>query len=245
MGTVITLDVRDQNPSADALDAAIAWFHDVDARFSTFRADSEISRLSRGELNQARCSPDVREVLGLCAEVEGRSGGCFDIHRGGGLDPTGLVKGWSAERAAAMLVAAGARNFFIGAGGDVLTRGWAAPGRPWRVGIRHPEDASRMAAVLEASSLAVATSGACERGAHIVDTRTGRAPTGLLSMTVAGPSLSYADAFATAAFVMGRAGLEWVEGIDGYAAMAITADHRMVWTAGMDALLAARETLPA
>jgi len=238
MGTVVTLDVRDPGLPKAAIDAAIAWFHEVDARFSTFRDDSEISRLGRAELDVGECSTDVREVLGLCAEVERRSQGSFDIRYGGRLDPSGLVKGWSAERAAEMLVAAGARDFFIGAGGDVLTRGRAAPGRCWRVGIRHPEDAVRMAAVLETGSLAVATSGAYERGQHILDPRTRRAPDGVLSMTVAGPSLSYADAFATAAFVMGEEGLDWVAGIDGYAALAITRDHRMVWTAGMDALLA-------
>ena len=96
---------------------------------------------------------------------------------------------------------------------------------------------TRVAAVLEAGDLAVATSGAYERGEHIVDPRTGRAPVGLLSMTVAGPSLTYADAFATAAFVMGEEGLAWVAGIDGYHALAITADRRMVWTPGMEMLL--------
>jgi thiamine biosynthesis lipoprotein len=136
-----------------------------------------------------------------------------------------------------MLQASGARNFFIGAGGDVVTRGRPAGEQRWRVGIRHPELGDRVAAVLEAGDLAVATSGAYERGEHIVDPRTGRAPVGLLSMTVAGPSLTYADAFATAAFVMGEEGLAWVAGIDGYHALAITADRRMVWTPGMEMLL--------
>jgi len=237
MGTVITVDVRDPDLPAQAVDAAVAWFHEVDATFSTYHEASEISRLSRGELRESECSVDVREVLGLCAEVTRRSGGCFDIHRGGQLDPSGLVKGWSVERAAKMLQAAGARNFFIGAGGDVVTRGAPAPGRRWRVGIRHPELTDQVAAVLATGSLAVATSGAYERGEHIVDPRTLRAPDGLLSMTVAGPSLTYADAFATAAFVMGEEGLGWVAGIDGYQALAITRDRRTLWTAGMESFL--------
>jgi thiamine biosynthesis lipoprotein len=238
MGTVITVDVRDPDLPEPAVDAAIAWFHEVDATFSTYREESEISRLCRGELSESQCSVPVREVLGLCAEVTRRSGGCFDIHLGGRLDPSGLVKGWSVERAAEMLQTAGARNFFIGAGGDVVTRGQPAPGRRWRVGIRHPELADQLAAVLEAGSLAVATSGAYERGEHIVDPRTLRAPAGLLSMTVAGPSLTYADAFATAAFVMGEEGLRWMAGIDGYQALAITVDRRAVWTPGMESFLA-------
>ena len=237
MGTVVTVDIRDEGVPDAAVDGAIAWFHEVDATFSTYRAESEISRISRGELGRSECSAEVHEVLGLCAEVTRRSGGCFDIHLGGGLDPSGLVKGWSVQRAAEMLQGSGARNFFIGAGGDVVTRGRPAGEQRWRVGIRHPELGDRVAAVLEAGDLAVATSGAYERGEHIVDPRTGRAPVGLLSMTVAGPSLTYADAFATAAFVMGEEGLAWVAGIDGYHALAITADRRMVWTPGMEMLL--------
>ncbi|HXZ99954.1 MAG TPA: FAD:protein FMN transferase [Candidatus Binatia bacterium] len=236
MGTVITVDVREAGDWAGAIDSLFRWFDEVDSLFSTFKAGSEVSRLARGELTEGRCQPQVREVLALCEEVTRRSQGAFDIRADGSLDPSGLVKGWSVERAAAMLQAEGARNFFIGAGGDIAARGGPAPGQPWRVGIRHPEIAGRMAAVLEIGDLAVATSGAYERGQHIVDPRTGRPPSGLLSMTVAGPSLTYADAYATAAYVMGEPGPGWVAGIDGYAALAITADRRTVWTAGMDAL---------
>jgi thiamine biosynthesis lipoprotein len=238
MGTVVTVDVRDPDLPEEAVEAAVAWFHEVDARFSTYRDGSEVNRLGRGELPEDQCSADLLEVLGLCGEVALRSGGCFDIRARGVLDPSALVKGWSVQRAAEMLQAAGGRNFFIGAGGDVLTRGRPGPGPGgWRVGVRHPEIADQVAAVLEGGDLAVATSGAYERGAHIVDPRTGLAPAGLLSMTVAGPSLTYADAYATAAYVMGEAGLAWVAGIDGYQALAITADRRTVWTPGMDGLL--------
>lgn len=237
MGTVITVDVRDRGLAVEAIEGVLAWFHAVDGVFSTFRANSEISRLDRGEMAEDQCCPDVREVLGLCAEVQRLSGGCFDIRAAGRLDPSGLVKGWSVERAAQRLNAAGARNFFIAAGGDVVARGRPAPGRHWRVGVRHPHLAERMAAVLAVAELAVATSGAYERGPHITDPRTGRPAVGLLSMTVVGPSLTYADAFATAAFVMGEEGASWVGDLEAYDALAITTDHRAVWTPGLDALL--------
>src|ERR1019366_7050723 len=172
------------------------------------------------------------------------SGGCFDIHCGGRLDPSGLVKGWSGQRAAEGLQAAGAGRLFIGAGGGIVTRGEAEPGHRWRVGIRHPEIADRVATVLKTGDLAIATSGAYERGDHILDPHTGRAPRGLLSITVVGPSLTYADAFATAAVVMGEQGLHWVAGMDGYEALAITPDRRTVWTPGLDALLV-RDIAPA
>lgn len=245
MGTVITLDIRDADVSEPAVAAAFAWFHDVDATFSTFREDSQISLLSRGEISESECCAEVREVLALCAEVERRSGGCFNIRCQGRLDPSGLVKGWSVERAASILTADGARNFLVNAGGDMVSRGRPDPGRLWRLGIRHPEIADRFAAILDVSNLAVATSGTYERGQHIVDPRTGRAATNLLSMTVVGPSLTYADGYATAAFVMGERGASWVAGIDGYEALAITTDRRTVWTAGLDSLLVGAQTAPA
>ena len=118
-----------------------------------------------------------------------------------------------------------------------MVRGEPTPGQAWRVGVRHPELADRVAAVLAVRDLAVATSGAYERGEHIVDPLRGKPPSGLLSMTVVGPSLTYADAYATAAFVMGDPGAAWVAEIDGYEAMAITTLGRTVWTPGLEALI--------
>jgi thiamine biosynthesis lipoprotein len=105
------------------------------------------------------------------------------------------------------------------------------------VGIRHPEQTDRLAAVLSVSDLAVATSGTYERGEHIIDPRCWKPPTGLLSMTVIGPSLAYADAYSTAAFVMGRDGAGWVAAIEGYEALAITDERQATWTPGVDSLL--------
>jgi FAD:protein FMN transferase len=246
MGTVVSIDVRDREPDeavlGEALDAVVEWLHEVDARFSTYRDDSEISLLSRGELPLDRCHADVLEVLAMCDEVRAVSGGVFDVWRGGRLDPSALVKGWSVERAALILQLAGSRNLCLNAGGDVLVRGEAAPGEPWRVGIRHPDEATRVAAVLAMHHGAAATSGLYERGGHIVDPRSGAVPTRLLSMTVVGPSLTWADAYSTAAFAMGADGVRWVAtALPGYDAYAITAEHRAVWTSGLDGLLAPAE----
>jgi thiamine biosynthesis lipoprotein len=125
---------------------------------------------------------------------------------------------------------AGADSFQIVAGGDLVATGAPEPGRPWRIGIRHPQDPSAVAAVLELRDRAVATSGLYERGGHIVDPHTGSVPTALRSMTVVGPTLTLADAYATAAFAMGEAGLGWVAGLPGFGALAITARDRVIWT---------------
>jgi thiamine biosynthesis lipoprotein len=172
MGTAIGLDLRSPKVSSTAIEAAFDHLRDIDARFSTYRPDSEISRLGWGQLSAADCSPDVSEVLARCEEVRTLSRGYFDIraHRADGrLDPSGFVKGWAVENAARILDAAGARNYCLNAGGDVITRGEPEPGAPWRIGIRHPELPDRLATVVEARDLAVATSGGYERGDHIAD----------------------------------------------------------------------------
>jgi thiamine biosynthesis lipoprotein len=240
MGTVVSVDVRDPGVEPAALDALFAHLHDIDARFSPYRPDSEIARLGTGALDVSDASADVRAILGWCDELARETGGAFDARRhrtDNRLDPSGLVKGWAVEGAAGILDAAGARNYAINAGGDVIARGKPEPGRRWRVGIRHPEREDAIAAVLEVSSLAVATSGDYERGAHIRDPRTGRTPAGLRSVTVVGPSLALADVYATTAFVMGAAGPAWVAGRHGYGALAITTDGRIRWTEEIDPLL--------
>jgi thiamine biosynthesis lipoprotein len=78
----------------------------------------------------------------------------------------------------------------------------------------------------------VATSGTYERGAHIVDPRTGLAVTDIASATVAGPDLGRADAFATAAFVFGLDAIAWIEGHDGYSCLLITHDGELLSSAG-------------
>jgi len=177
MGTVITVDVRDADLPESALDAVFAWFHDVDETFSTFRTDSEISRLSRGELREHQCSPTCERSSPSArrSDCAAREASTSDGWRD---RPPRLVKGWSVDRASTMLEVAGARNFFIDAGGDVVVRGRPEPGRTWRLGIRHPEQTDRVAAVLAIRDVAVATSGTYERGAHIVDPRSGLPPSG-------------------------------------------------------------------
>jgi FAD:protein FMN transferase len=232
MGIPVGIDVRD-DVDPRALDRAFDHLRWVDATFSTYVPDSEIARVAAG----ADPSPAVRAVLERCDDLRRRTGGGFDVHATGRLDPSAFVKGWALEGAAAILAEAGARNLCLHAGGDVIVRGERAAGEPWRIGIQHPHRRDRVAAVLAARDLAVATSGAYERGEHIVDPRTGRPPRGVLSVTVAGPDLGTADAYSTAAFAMGLDGPAWTTTLEGYAALTILADGRVLSTPGLDRLL--------
>ncbi|MFI8190049.1 FAD:protein FMN transferase [Streptomyces sp. NPDC085946] len=227
MGFPVSLRVDDERVPGEAADAVFAWLREVDARFSPFRPDSEVSRLDRGELREI--GADLREVLGLCEEYRAATGGAFDARLPGrGLDPCAVVKGWSVQRAAGLLAAAGARRFCLNAGGDVV-----AAGGPWRVGVRHPDHAGRLCAVLELTDGAVATSARYERGDHIVDGRTGRPATGLLSMTVTAPTLTEADAVATAAFALGAEGIAWAAARPGCEVFAVDAGRRVFRTEGL------------
>lgn len=228
MGTAIGIDLRDDHVPEAAIEDAFASLRRADARFSPYRPESEVSRLGRAELTLEACSLELRRVMALAEQLRDDSGGQFDVRRhrtDGGLDPSGVVKGWAVEEAAWILDAAGARNYAINAGGDVLVRGGPVPGEPWRIGIRHPLRVDAVAHVVELREGAVATSGAYERGEHISNPLTAAPPRDWLSLTVVGPSLTMADAYATAAFAMGSDGLAWVSRHPGYRAYGINPDE--------------------
>jgi thiamine biosynthesis lipoprotein len=232
MGTVFTIDVRDPGDWSAAVAEAVRRLHEVDATFSTYRPDSDISRLGRGELKVRDAHPDVAVVLDLCGQTQRATGGSFTSVRGGRLDPTGLVKGWGVDRASDLLRAAGSANHAVNGGGDVRAVGESAPGRPWVIGITDPRDPRVVLSTITGRDLAVATSGVAERGAHIHDPFTGRPATGLSSATVAGPRLTEVDAYATAAFVMGEAALSWVDALPGFEALLVAPDGTVRTTSG-------------
>ncbi|MEY2447018.1 MAG: FAD:protein transferase [Acidimicrobiaceae bacterium] len=249
-GTVIGIDVRD--PVADGLlDELFVWFARVDELFSTWRDDSEISRLGRAQIARCDTSPEVSEVLDRCDALTEETHGAFDITFAadlrveprpgfGPIDPSGFVKGWALERAATMLTDAGIANFSINAGGDVLTRGAPEPNREWQIGIQHPAQRTAVAAVVTGTDLAVATSGRYERGDHIINPRTGMPANDFVSVTVVGDDLGRADAYATAAMVLGEEGMTWLAMLPNVEGMAITNHHTVLRTEGFSstALLA-------
>ncbi|MFI7073388.1 FAD:protein FMN transferase [Micromonospora sp. WMMD754] len=214
MGTAISLDLADELPAAvlhELAEDTFDWLREVDARFSTYRDDSEVCRLDRGELALADASDHLRAVLECCADLWSATDGFFDAYATGRLDPSGYVKGWAAQVASDRLLAAGAPNHCVNAGGDVRVRGHTATGEPWRIGVRHPWDPAATCLVLTGTDLAVATSGVYERGHHVVDPRRGTPAVGLRSVTVVGPDLGLADAYATAAVAMGDPGIAWLD----------------------------------
>ncbi|HEY0486803.1 MAG TPA: FAD:protein FMN transferase [Mycobacteriales bacterium] len=244
MGMPVSVHLRG-TASAEARqragEAAYAELREADRVFSTYRPDSDIRRLDRGQLALGGCDPAVAEVLALAEEARRRTGGYFHVRLpapGGGwwLDPSGLVKGWAAERAARHLAELDGDDHYLNAGGDIAVH--AAPGAPpWRIGIEHPDSPATLLGVLSLRSGGVATSGTAHRGAHLVDPTTGRRPDALRSVTVVGPSLLWADVYATAAFARGDDALDWLSGLDGYEGLVLTRTGAVRATPGMRALL--------
>jgi FAD:protein FMN transferase len=241
MGTVVSFDVPDWAGPQSAADAplgrAVHWLHWVDATFSPYRDDSDVSRFGRGSLALADCAPELAEVLSACADVSTLSGGYFTTTPGGRFDPSGYVKGWAIERAADMLTDSGSAQHSVNGGGDIQCVGDRGAGQPWRVGIADPLRPGSLALVVCGRDFAVATSGLAERGPHIINPHTGRPATGLASVTVVGARLAAADAYATAAFAMGPAARDWLETVDGYEAFAITSSRAAWQTSGFRAYL--------
>jgi FAD:protein FMN transferase len=246
MGTVISVAAPgDTDPElfGAAAEAAFARLRHADEVFSPFTEDSPVSRIRDGRLPLADLGthPDgaeIREILAVCAALKTQSGGAFDAWAVGdppAFDPCGAVKGWAAERASAVLAAHGLTSHTLGAGGDVRVRGGTEDG-PWRVGITDPHRPGRVLAVAELSDGAVATSGTAERGVHIWDPRARRPASHLVQVSVVGPSLTWADGYATAAMALGSQAYGWLTGLarrTGYQALTVDHETGVWWTAGM------------
>jgi thiamine biosynthesis lipoprotein len=222
MGLPISLALRGGHADDTAAwDEALAQLRHVDEVFSTYRPDSVISRLGRGEITEDECPPEVHEVLTLARQAERASDGAFSAWRSGTLDPSGVVKGWALERAAMALEALVDTDFCLSGGGDMICRSAA---QPWRIGIEDPHDTGRIRATLDVRDGAVATSAASRRGRHIADARTGLPPAAVASVTVVAGSLTRADIDATAAYARGPDAARWLGHRVGRTGLVVWAD---------------------
>ncbi|PZF97694.1 FAD:protein FMN transferase [Micromonospora deserti] len=193
----------------EALRDAVAELRAIDLTYGPVRPESLVSRLRRGEISPESYSP-LADLVDRCAAMRAATDGWFDAWAvPGGFDPGGLLGGWAVERAAARLRAAGIHDYAVLTGADLVVRGHAAHGGPWRVAVHHPTDQRRAPLVLEMTAGAVGTSGVTGRHGHVVDPHTGEPADQLTAATVIGPDLAVADAYATALYAAGPAGLAW------------------------------------
>ncbi len=164
---------------------------------------------------------------------------------GAGITLDGIAKGYIVDRIADTLISRGATRFLINAGGDIRTSGTRGDDRPWTIAVRDPDDPApswdsaawssghdpngRFPDVIELVDGAVATSGSYELyfdrerlSHHIVHGASGGSPNRAMSVTVTAPTTMEADAFATAAFVLGpRRGTRFIEARHGCSCLII------------------------
>ncbi|MFI6760716.1 FAD:protein FMN transferase [Micromonospora sp. NPDC050417] len=221
----------------EAIRDAVAELRAIDLTYSPARPESLVSRLRRGEI-AADAYPPLADLVQRCAAMRAATDGWFDAWAvPGGFDPGGLLKGWAVERAAARLRAAGSADYAVLSGGDLVVQGRAPHGGPWRIAVHqraavprpnegrypinrtHPGGTPHAPLTLELTSGAIGSSGVAGRVDHVVDPHTGEPARQLAATTVLGPDLSVADAYATALYAAGPAGLDWFPTSNGYRAL--------------------------
>jgi FAD:protein FMN transferase len=239
MGMPITVDIIDV-ASPLLMEQVFDYFNAVDQRFSLYKDDSEISAFNRGEIASQKISAEMQEVFALAERTKNESDGFFEMRNAEGIiDPSGIVKGWAIRNAALIIRAAGCKNYYVDAGGDIQAEGKNEDGENWRVGIRSPFNNLDVIKVVNISGQGIATSGIYVRGQHIYNPH---APSekieGIVSLSVIGPDILEADRFATAAFAMGEDGIYFIENLPGFEGYMVNANGMATMTTGFGAYVA-------
>lgn len=217
MDMPMTVEVIGTTVTKTVISQVFDYFIYIDNTFSTFKEDSEISRINRGEIKKSDYSNDMKTVFELAEKTKKETNGYFDIMHNGKYDLSGIVKGWAIFNAANILKNLGLSNYYVDAGGDIQVSGKNSQQKNWTIGIRNPFNRNEIVKVITVTHEGVATSGTYIRGQHIYDPHNpDKKITDIVSLTVIGPNIYEADRFATAAFAMGRKGIEFIENLIGF-----------------------------
>ncbi|HEX2557016.1 MAG TPA: FAD:protein FMN transferase, partial [Nitrososphaera sp.] len=208
MGMPVILDIPGRSDN-EIFQSVFHELHRVDEQFSPFIGDSELSRLRRGEIGPDSISGVMKNIIKACREAEAMTDGFFSARYGRGFDPTGYVKGWAIAKASRRLLGEKIGVFSLSVGGDI--NAYSNGEKTWKIGILDPLHKKSIVGKIVGKNLAIATSGNYERGNHIINPKTRRPARELLSLTVEGPDIIKADILATAAYVMGKEGIEFID----------------------------------
>jgi thiamine biosynthesis lipoprotein len=255
MGTRIAVELWHEDPgqAEAAIDAVIAEMQRIDELMSSYKPESQLSRINRDAATApVKVDPELAGLIARALEFSELSDGAFDItyasvgylydYRerrhpseaqiqaalpaiswrhvvvdrkastvrflmpGVRIDLGGIAKGYAVDSSIRILRALGITNATVTAGGDSRILG-DRRGRPWIVGIRHPDDPDRIIARIPLEDAAISTSGDYERyfdedGVryhHIIDPHTGKSPVGVRSVTVIGPEAVITEGLTNAA----------------------------------------------
>ncbi len=234
MGMPITVEILDEATSLDSFEKVFNYFEFIDQKFSTYKPNSEVSKINDGKIKISQYSNEMKKVLRLSEQTKNQTDGYFDVFFKGKFDPSGIVKGWAIWGAFRILKNLGYKNFYVDAGGDIQVSGKNKQDKLWRVGIKNPFNQSQIVKVLAVEDKGVATSGNYIKGEHIYDPKKGLKRDDIVSLTVIGPNIYEADRFATAAFAMGKKGIEFIEKLNGFEGYLIDNKGIATFTSGLE-----------
>ena len=233
MGMPVTIDVVDRNVTNEDISEIFSYLYYIDEKFSTYKKNSEISRINRGELKVKDYSSDMKKILELCKITKKETNGYFDININGVIDPSGIVKGYAINEAYKILKNKGYNNFYVEIAGDIEISG-KNNNKNWKVGIQNPYNPKEIIKIVALTNKGIATSGNYIRGAHIYNPKNKKPAQEIASITVIGPNVYDADRFATAAFAMGEKGIEFISFLKGFEGYMIKKDKTAVFTKGFE-----------
>jgi thiamine biosynthesis lipoprotein len=290
MGTRIAVELwaADRAGGEQAIDAVMAEMQRIDAAMSTYKPDSELSRLNaRAALQSVPISTELFDLLTTAMDYSRITGGAFDVtyasvgfmydfrarHRpseseirhalpavnyrlvkldarnhavrylraGVRIDLGGIAKGYAVDRGIALLQQRGIQHALVSAGGDSRVIGDRF-GKPWIIGIRHPDRKDEIVTRLPLVDTAISTSGDYERYYdedgeryhHIIDPRTGHSASAVRSATVLADTATRSDGLSKTAFVLGaEAAIAIYEQLGDVDAVIVSPDGKVHYTRGL------------
>jgi thiamine biosynthesis lipoprotein len=297
MGTRIQVELwADQAAAGEAAIAAVmAEMQRIDDSMSTYKPDSELSRLNAHAAHEAvPVSQELFDLLQTAMQFSRITDGAFDVtyasvgflydfrarkrpteqqikaalpavnyrlvqfdarnrsvhygREGMRIDLGGIAKGYSVDRGIAILQQRGIQHALVTAGGDSRVIGDRF-GRPWIIGIRHPDHKDEVIARLPLVDTAISTSGDYERffdenGTryhHIIDPRTGHSASAVRSATILADTATRTDGLSKTAFVLGaERALQIYARLGDVDAVLVTPDGKVHYSAGLEPAPAAR-----
>ena len=291
MGTRIVVELwADERAAGEsAIDAVMDEMRHIDASMSTYKPDSEVSRVNAlAAQGPVKISPELFGLLRTAVEYSRITEGAFDItyasvgfmydfrarihpdekqiaaalpavnyrhllldraagtvrfsRTGVRIDLGGIAKGYAVDRSIEILQRRGFKHALVSAGGDSRIIGDRF-GKPWIVGIRHPDRKDEVIARLPLIDTAISTSGDYEhyfdengtRYHHIIDPRTGHSASAVRSATVIAPTATRTDGLSKTAFVLGaEAAIRIYEKLGDVEAVLVRPDGRVLYTKGLE-----------
>jgi FAD:protein FMN transferase len=160
------------------------------------------------------------------------------------IDLGGIGKGHAVDRGIAILQGMGFSHALVTAGGDSRMLG-DHMGQPWIVGIRHPDDKSRVIAKIPLVDTAISTSGDYERYFdegdvryhHIIDPHTGHSASKVRSATILAPTATRTDGLSKTAFVLGpEEAMKIYDSLDDVDAILVTLTGEVLYSKGLESV---------